>query len=737
MEENDNLDIPINENEDEINEKDNEENKEEKNKKNNKVDKKEDNEEINKIKKNKQECVIRLGGDIMYAITFLGRIIFTLYSFHGLFFIYNFIIQYIILVPGILYDFDSKMAQFSLGCIYLLFAVCTSNILVIPTFEFFNFPFLHYRNPFAHFQSFYYIIEDKEFDTEKITRENNNYINSILLFVEILYSLGYALGLGSITVKVKDFIKIIVLFLIYLYYLIIFLNYILISFYLLYKLVQDSIERNKQNNGKSCCGKFCDIVKGIFDFEKFFEKRKPIPEINLLSYVVNPLIKKNYNIPKEQIKKYCEDRWDIISIILRVLLLFLSTICSCVIVKKDASSIFFFVLFFLIMSGVSVIMNFQCCFRNKKTFGHFWSPKIEYKVEMKSAKMVSTIRFFCFIISLLASVLLFYTFFFVSESDKIEEFPEFSPSDKIINKTLLLPNICSSSIHSIPIYLFLPFINDAYYYNNNPKISPNYFSSLNIKKYRELFFDDSYDIKVIGNLIENNDPESVKMIQYDVKTPKDELTILSIKGTSHKRDIYLDFQLYFPSILLNILSTFSIFGQQKETLSFKFIEYSLSIPYRLFSQYLIVDGYLEDLKAAYIKNQEHFKNNIVIVGHSLGGGLCKILGRLVKQQAISLSGPGVNAFHNLWKYEGQSENFEISAIDLVPDMDLVPRVEVSGGTIYRIVCKEGPLDCHSKVLSLCEILIMCRNPNYEDYCRKMANLNDKQINSIFEDSELN
>ena len=227
------------------------------------------------------------------------------------------------------------------------------------------------------------------------------------------------------------------------------------------------------------------------------------------------------------------------------------------------------------------------------------------------------------------------------------------------------------------------------------------------------------------------------MIQYNVKTSKDQVTILSIKGTSNKKDIYLDFQLYFPSILLNILSTFSIFGQQKESLSFKFIEYSLSIPYRLFSQYSIIDEYLNDLKNAYVANHDSFYKNIVIVGHSLGGGLSKILGRLVKQQAISLSGPGVNAFHNLWGYEGQSENFEISAIDLVPDMDLVPRVEVSGGTIYRIVCKEGPLDCHSKVLSLCEILIMCRNPNYEEYCRKMANLNDKQIQNIFKDSELN
>ena len=227
------------------------------------------------------------------------------------------------------------------------------------------------------------------------------------------------------------------------------------------------------------------------------------------------------------------------------------------------------------------------------------------------------------------------------------------------------------------------------------------------------------------------------MIQYNVKTSKDEVTILSIKGTSNKKDIYLDFQLYFQSVLLNILSTFSIFGQQKETLSFKVIEYSLSIPYRLFSHYLIIDGYLNDLKNAYIANQNSFYKNVVIVGHSLGGGLCKLLGRLVKQQAISLSGPGINAFQHLWGYEGQSENFEISAIDLVPDMDLVPRVEVSGGTIYRIVCKEGPLDCHSKVLSLCEILIMCRNQNYEEYCRKMANLNDAQINSILEGSELN
>ena len=79
----------------------------------------------------------------------------------------------------------------------------------------------------------------------------------------------------------------------------------------------------------------------------------------------------------------------------------------------------------------------------------------------------------------------------------------------------------------------------------------------------------------------------------------------------------------------------------------------------------------------------------------------------------------------------------ISAIDLIPDMDLVPRVEVSGGTIYRIICKMGVGKCHGKELSLCETLIMCRHPIYESLCKKQASLLDDDINKIKESSDLN
>ena len=79
-----------------------------------------------------------VGDEIWFAFTFIGRIIMTIYSIHGLFFIYNFIVEFIILIPGRLYDLESVAVQWIFGIFYILFSMAASNVLVIPTYEFFK-----------------------------------------------------------------------------------------------------------------------------------------------------------------------------------------------------------------------------------------------------------------------------------------------------------------------------------------------------------------------------------------------------------------------------------------------------------------------------------------------------------------------------------------------------------------------------------------------------------------------
>ena len=145
---------------------------------------------------------------MLFGMTYIGRLIMTIYSFHGLFFIYNIIIQYIILIPGLLYEIKAPAGRLILSFIYIIFAISSANILVIPTHEFLSFPFLVYKNPLCHIQSFYYIFREIPCDTRKLTKEKTIFsfiFNLFLFFMQIFYILGLLLGYASLDSKFKDY----------------------------------------------------------------------------------------------------------------------------------------------------------------------------------------------------------------------------------------------------------------------------------------------------------------------------------------------------------------------------------------------------------------------------------------------------------------------------------------------------------------------------------------------------
>ena len=172
--------------------------------------------------------------DCLFGFGLLGRIIFTLYSLHGLFFIYNFIIQYIIVFPSLLYTGEIPgWLKIPFSVIYIIFALFSSNILVIPTFEFFCFPFLLYKNPFCHFLSFIYIIKGKKFDVEKEKEKHNKPMSIFFIIIEVIYFIALALGYFSKSIKMKDYIKLIILIIIYFHYLNIIFSYFIFSLFLI------------------------------------------------------------------------------------------------------------------------------------------------------------------------------------------------------------------------------------------------------------------------------------------------------------------------------------------------------------------------------------------------------------------------------------------------------------------------------------------------------------------------
>lgn len=316
--------------------------------------------------------------DIWFGITFFGRLIFTFYSFHGLLFVYNFVAQYILYVPGILILVDNFFVKICLAIISLSFGLCANNILVIPVYECFTFPFLKYTNPLAHLMSFGYIITKTKFigkDNTEITKKNLLTLNIIFIIIESFYSIGFIIELLFIDIenKVKDITKVVVLFSIYLYYFLIIISYFFISLYLIVKLIVFSKKKN-QEEGKNntIWGAFINIIKNGFYLNLFFEEEKfEIPNINLINYAINPFLDKYYKFKNKKIKEKV-DKFYKCFLFVRIFLILFSLIVFIIIFSKLYKvywlSIFLFIFAFCVFSLFSIIMTFPCFWRSRKTY---------------------------------------------------------------------------------------------------------------------------------------------------------------------------------------------------------------------------------------------------------------------------------------------------------------------------------------------------------------------------------
>ncbi len=309
-------------------------------------------------------------------------------------------------------------------------------------------------------------------------------------------------------------------------------------------------------------------------------------------------------------------------------------------------------------------------------------------------------------ISLLIFVLFTYIFFGVSSLflyDTLEKFNEegaFKETDwerENFTKEDSIENIiCNSQIFGLNILKISSF----------PLAT--YMSGIdNTKKYLEktIFKEKIENITEMKFLNLGSNYGVALLVNVDIPEERP-LTILAIQGSIKKLDWWVDIEIFCSSAIFTLLNTISI--NQLESLTSHVITWLLTIPLRLLEEFTLFKKYIESLD---IINGEIEKvngtRNILIAGHSLGGGLSKFLGLKYHKESISFSGPGITPLEYKLK-EVDYKYYKMNLIDVIPDYDVVPRIEATAGIKYRVLCDKGFFGCHSIERTICQIGATCR-----------------------------
>ena len=305
--------------------------------------------------------------------------------------------------------------------------------------------------------------------------------------------------------------------------------------------------------------------------------------------------------------------------------------------------------------------------------------------------------------------------FFISAKEKICEEQDFKKTDwprEYFSETKNIENpICFTEIHGLSILKLISLSYAAYTYD--PENTLIY--------YQDSIFKENIEQITKMEFLNKKSKHSV-VLMTDINIPgKKPLTVFAVQASLKRLDFWLDLEIFLSSGIYTIVRTLTV--NKYESLTSRAITWLLTIPIRVLEKFTLFKKYMDNLDLDIDNIIQNIKNdrNIIFTGHSLGGGLAKYLGLKYHKESVAVSGPGITPLE--YKFTGEKnyyKYFKSNLIDIVPDYDIVSRLELSGGVRYRVLCEKGFVSCHQIGRIFCQVGAMCRREDLTgDLCIAM------------------